>query len=146
MPAPSPSFSISQLANEFGISTRTIRFYEEKGYIKPARDGQRRIYSAADRARIKLILRGKRIGLSLAESMEIIEMYNPGDSDAAQLASLLRRIAERREALLQQRQDLEATLVALDEIEALCRTPRRQTRAARAQQSEPTPQAREQTA
>ena len=113
-------FTISELASEFGISTRTIRFYEEKGFISPRRDGQRRIYSPADRTRIRLILRGKRIGLTLAESMEIIELYNPGNGDAAQMESLRARIVERREALLQQRQDLDATLAALDEVESLC--------------------------
>ena len=122
------TFSISELAAEFGVSTRTIRFYEEKGYIHPRRDGQRRIYSASDRARIRLILRGKRIGLSLAESVEIIDMYDPGGSDAGQLEALLGRIAEQRAALEQQRRDLDATLAALDEVEALCRSARADTR------------------
>ena len=67
------SYSISELAREFGITTRTIRFYEEKGYIHPRREGRQRRYTPADRVRIKLILRGKRIGLSLAESVEIID-------------------------------------------------------------------------
>lgn len=116
------NFSISALAKEFEISTRTIRFYEEKGYICPQRDGQRRLYSAGDRARIRLILRGKRIGLSLAESIEIIDMYKPGDNDATQMESLLNRISERRKALLQQQRDLEATLQALDEVENLCKS------------------------
>jgi DNA-binding transcriptional MerR regulator len=128
MTAAQKTFSISELAREFAISTRTIRFYEEKGFIQPRREGQRRIYSAADRARIRLILRGKRIGLTLAESMEIINMYNPGESDAAQLDSLLARIAERRAALEQQRRDLEDMLGALDEVESLCRKARRNNR------------------
>ncbi|MFK7828899.1 MAG: MerR family DNA-binding transcriptional regulator [Congregibacter sp.] len=144
----SPTFSISELASEFGISTRTVRFYEEKGFISPRRDGQRRIYSATDRARVRLILRGKRIGLSLAESIEIIEMYNAGDNDAAQMESLLLRISERRAALLQQRKDLEATLAALDEVESLCRSARRETQgkaqAKTQRRTRPTPQAREQ--
>ena len=127
MAANQTQFSISELAREFDISTRTIRFYEEKGFIKPSREGQRRIYSTADRARIRLILRGKRIGLSLAESMEIINMYNPGESDAAQLDSLLERIAERRAALERQRQDLDDMLGALDEVEGLCRKARGKT-------------------
>jgi DNA-binding transcriptional MerR regulator len=115
------SYSISELAREFGITTRTIRFYEEKGYIHPHRDGQQRRYTAADRVRIKLILRGKRIGLSLAESVEIIDMYEPGASNAAQLASLIERIAERRTRLLRKRADLDAMLESLDEVEGLCR-------------------------
>ena len=123
-------YSISELAREFDISTRTIRFYEERGYIQPERHGQKRIYSAADRARIRLILRGKRIGLSLAESMEIIDMYDSQGSDAAQLDSLLERIAQRRAALQQQQRDLDAMLGALDEVEALCRSARNRTRTA----------------
>lgn len=115
------TWTISDLATEFAVSTRTIRFYEEKGFIQPRRDGQRRIYSASDRTRIRLILRGKRIGMSLTECMEIIDMYRPGDSDEAQLDSLLSRVRERRESLEQQRRDLDETLRALDEIENLCR-------------------------
>lgn len=121
MNAPAKYFSISELANEFAISTRTIRFYEEKGLIHPQRRGQRRIYTTADRARIKLILRGKRIGLSLAESVEIIDMYAHEGNDAAQLRSLLARIAARREALEQQRRDLDAMLAALEDVETVCR-------------------------
>ena len=115
------TWSISELAREFDISTRTIRFYEEKGYIHPRRAGQRRIYSAADRTRIRLILRGKRIGMSLAECMEIIDMYNPGENSAPQLDALIARVAERRQSLEQQRADLDATLQALNEIEDSCR-------------------------
>lgn len=115
------TWTISELATEFDVSTRTIRFYEEKGFIRPRRDGQRRIYSASDRTRIRLILRGKRIGMSLAECMEIIDMYRPGDSDESQLDSLLSRVRERRESLEQQRRDLDETLRALKEIENLCR-------------------------
>lgn len=128
MPQLKQTFGISELAREFNISTRTIRFYEERGFIKPLRDGQRRIYSSSDRARIRLILRGKRIGLSLAESVEIIDMYHHGESDAAQLDSLLSRIDEQRSALLQQRQDLEEMLGALDEVESLCKSARREQR------------------
>jgi len=115
------SYSISALAREFGITTRTIRFYEEKGYIHPRREGGQRRYTAADRVRIKLILRGKRIGLSLAESVEIIDLYEPGANNAAQLASLIERIAERRAQLTRQRDDLDAMLASLDEVETLCR-------------------------
>ena len=93
------TWTISDLATEFAVSTRTIRFYEEKGFIQPRRDGQRRIYSASDRTRIRLILRGKRIGMSLAECMEIIDMYRPGDSDEAKKTLLLRRHSTYRAAL-----------------------------------------------
>ena len=115
------SYSISALAREFGITTRTIRFYEEKGYIHPRREGGQRRYTPADRVRIMLILRGKRIGLTLAESVEIIDMYEPGASNAAQLASLIERIGERRARLTRQRADLDALLASLDEVETLCR-------------------------
>jgi len=118
------TYTISELAAEFDVSTRTIRFYEEKGFIEPERDGTRRIYSAADRARIRLILRGKRIGLTLAESVEIIDMYDTEGNNAEQLDVLLERIEDRRNALLQQRRDLDQTLKALDEVEVLCRTAR----------------------
>lgn len=122
------TYTISELAAEFDVSTRTIRFYEEKGFISPARDGTRRIYSAADRARIRLILRGKRIGLTLAESVEIIDMYDTEGNNAEQLDALLERIGARREALLQQRRDLDQTLRALDEVEVLCRNARADAR------------------
>lgn len=115
-------YSITELAKEFDVSTRTIRFYEEKGYINPQRDGQKRIYSAADRTRIRLILRGKRIGMTLAECMEIIDMYASDADNQAQLNTLLERVSERRRALRQQQRDLDATLRALDDVEALCRS------------------------
>ncbi|MEO0436007.1 MAG: MerR family DNA-binding transcriptional regulator [Pseudomonadota bacterium] len=118
------SYTISELAREFDVSTRTIRFYEEKGFLSPQRQGQQRIYAPSDRARIRLLLRGKRIGLSLAESMEIIEMYQSSGGDTAQLDALLIRIDERRLALKQQQKDLVAMLKALDEVEALCRQAR----------------------
>lgn len=124
MASQAKTYSISELAREFGISTRTIRFYEERGFIVPDREGQRRIYSAGDRTRIRLILRGKRIGLSLAESVEIIDMYNPGESDSGQLDSLLARVRKQRAALTEQRRDLDDMLRALDEVETLCRSAR----------------------
>lgn len=116
------TYSISDLAREFGITTRTIRFYEERGYITPRRIGQQRHYTSADRVRIRLILRGRRIGLSLAESVEIIDMYDPGGNNAAQLQALIERIAQRREQMMQQRADLDAMLDSLSEVDALCRS------------------------
>ena len=114
------TYSISELAEEFGVTTRTIRFYEEKGLVHPQRAGQRRIFSPADRVRIKLILRGKRIGMSLAECVEIIDMYDPEHNSRDQLHSLLRRVQERREHLEQQRRDIEDMLAGLDEVQSLC--------------------------
>jgi len=113
-------YSISELAEEFGVTTRTIRFYEEKGLIAPRREGQRRIYSPADRVRIKLILRGKRIGMSLAECVEIIDMYDPEHNNRDQLHSLIQRVQQRRERLEQQRQDIDDMLSGLDDVRSEC--------------------------
>lgn len=102
------------------MTTRTIRFYEEKGLISPLRDGQKRLYSNADRVRIKLILRGKRIGMTLQESVEFIDMYDPKRNNNEQLRSLVENIKVRRERLLQQRNDIEEMLTGLDEVQDLC--------------------------
>ena len=114
------TYSISDLAQEFGVTTRTIRFYEEKGLVTPTRDGRKRVFSPADRVRIKLILRGKRIGLSLAECVEVIDMYDPEHDNREQLHALVDKVKARREVFLQQKRDLEAMLAALDEVQALC--------------------------
>jgi DNA-binding transcriptional MerR regulator len=99
-------FTISQLAEEFGITTRAIRFYEEKGLIKPRRNGQQRHYSAADRVRLKLILRGKRLGFTLDESRDLIDMYDPGQGNVEQLQVLLGKIADREASLQRQLRDI----------------------------------------
>jgi DNA-binding transcriptional MerR regulator len=114
------TYTISQLAEEFGITTRTMRFYEEKGLIKPQREGLKRLYSAADRVRIKLILRGKRIGMSLAESAQVIDMYDPKHNNADQLNSLLNTVRSQRELLQQQKSDIDEMLTSLAEVEGLC--------------------------
>ncbi len=127
-------YSISELADEFSVTTRTIRFYEEKGLLAPLRSGQRRVFTSKDRTRLRLILRGKRLGLSLDESLEIIELYDSRAGSRRQLEVLLQRIDERRAALKQQRDDLDATLAALDETECRARdtlnnlSPRKATR------------------
>ena len=115
------TYTISELATEFGVTTRTIRFYEEKGLVTPVREGQKRLFSPADRVRIKLILRGKRIGMTLEECVEVIDMYDPEHNNNEQLKALLEKIEARRTRFLQQRQDLDAMLKGLDEIEALCK-------------------------
>ncbi len=112
--------TISELAKEFGITTRTIRFYEEKGLIQPLRDGRKRLYSNADRVRIKLILRGKRIGMTLQECVDFIDMYDPEHNNAEQLHSLIDNVKSRRERLLQQKRDIDAMLAGLDEVQGLC--------------------------
>lgn len=114
------TYSISELAEEFGVTTRTIRFYEEKGLIHPRREGQKRLYTPADRVRIKLILRGKRIGMSLQESVELIDMYDPEHNNRDQLHSLIGTVQEKRARLLRQKRDIEDMLAGLDEVHALC--------------------------
>ena len=114
------SYTISELAKEFGITTRTIRFYEEKGLISPRRDGQKRLYSNADRVRIKLILRGRRIGMTLRECVDFIDMYDPAHNNTDQLNSLIEDVKQRRAQLLQRRKDIEDMLAGLDEVQGLC--------------------------
>ena len=118
---PDKTYTISDLAKEFGVTTRTIRFYEEKGMISPLRDGQRRLYSSADRVRIKLILRGKRIGMTLQECVDVIDMYDPEHNNAEQLHSLINKVKERREQMLQQKRDIDDMLTGLDEVQSLCK-------------------------
>ena len=117
----STTYSISELAGEFAVTPRTLRFYEEKGLLSPRRRGQTRLYSAADRTRLKLVLRGKRLGLSLEESAEIIGMYDPLSDNRAQLEKLLAAICKRREELRTQLRDLQTLLRDLDESEARTR-------------------------
>lgn len=114
------TYSISDLASEFGVTTRTIRFYEEKGLVNPLRQGQKRLYSGADRVRIKLILRGKRIGMTLQECVDFIDMYDPEHNNAEQLQALIEDVKGRRERLLQQRKDIDDMLAGLDEVRGLC--------------------------
>jgi DNA-binding transcriptional MerR regulator len=115
------TFSISDLADEFDVTTRTIRFYEEKGLLSPRREGTRRIYSPADRTRLRLILRGKRLGLSLDESAEIIRLYGSPGNNRRQLELLISKIRERREILRSQQRDLETMLKDLADAESKCR-------------------------
>ncbi|RLA58347.1 MAG: MerR family transcriptional regulator [Gammaproteobacteria bacterium] len=117
---PDKTYTISALAKEFGITTRTIRFYEEKSMISPMREGQKRLYSPADRARIKLILRGKRIGMTLQESVDVIDMYDPEHNNADQLYALINVVKQRRENLRQQKKDIDDMLAGLDEVQSLC--------------------------
>jgi DNA-binding transcriptional MerR regulator len=115
------TYSISDLAGEFDVTTRTIRFYEEKGLLKPRREGTRRIYGPADRTRLRLILRGKRLGLSLDESAEIIGLYGSPGNNRRQLELLIEKIGQRREVLQRQQRDLEAMLRELADAESKCR-------------------------
>ena len=115
------TFSIADLAREFDVTTRTIRFYEDQGLIAPERRGQTRVYRQRDRIRLKLILRGKRLGFSLKEIAEIIDLYDADKSEVRQLRHFLEKIDERRAALAQQREDIEAILTELDAVKTTCR-------------------------
>lgn len=115
------SYSISDLAREFDITTRTIRFYEDKGLLSPARRGQTRVYSPEDRVRLMLILRGKRLGFSLDESREIIDMYDPAHGNVEQLHRLLQYIEQKRAQLQQQLRDIHSLMDELDRAEARTR-------------------------
>jgi DNA-binding transcriptional MerR regulator len=110
-------FSISDLAREFDVTPRAIRFYEDQGLLAPRRDGQRRIYTSRDRTRLKLTLRGKRLGLSLSEIRELIDMYEPGRDERPQLERFLAVLETHKASLLQQRTDIEAQLSELQTFE-----------------------------
>ena len=103
-------FSIGELATEFDVTPRAIRFYEDHGLLAPKRAGQRRIYSPRDRTRLKLTLRGKRLGLTLSEIRELIDMYEPGRDARPQLERFLAVLESHKAGLLQQRADIEAQL------------------------------------
>lgn len=113
------SYSITQLSREFGITPRTLRFYETHGILMPKRQGTTRIYSERDRVRLTLALRGRRVGLSLEEIRQIIDMYDPSQpDDPRQTVFLLEKLREHRRELINRINDINETLKAMDEIEA----------------------------
>ena len=114
------TFSISDLASEFSITTRTIRFYEEKGYLNPKREGTRRVYSSPDRTSLRLILRGKRLGLTLDETAELIKMYGSPSGNRNQLKNFIVRIGEKRTELERKKTDLEVMMNDLQSVEDKC--------------------------
>lgn len=115
------TYSISELGKEFGITTRAIRHYEDKELLSPTRQGGRRIYSRADRTRLKLLLRGKRLGWPLEEIKSVLNMYDAGSrGELEQLQYTSNKIDQRREQLLQQKHDIEAALADLDRIQERC--------------------------
>ena len=115
------TFAISDLAREFGITPRPIRFWEDQGILSPAREGSKRIFARRDRARLKMALRGKRLGLSLAEIKDLIGMYESTEDETPQLLECLRVMEKRRAALEQQREeDIEAMLAEISQFEHLC--------------------------
>ena len=118
---PQPTFTITELAAEFDITPRAIRFYEEAGLLEPARRGRNRVYSPRDRTRLKLTLRGKRLGLALQEIKQLVDMYDSQASAAPQLRAFLATLARHREQLEQQRDDIEITLAEIQQHESRCR-------------------------
>ena len=121
MSQPAATFAISDLAREFGITPRTIRFWEDQGILAPQREGSKRVFTRRDRARLKMALRGKRLGLSLAEIKDLIGMYASTEDETPQLLECLRVMEKRRAALEQQREDIEAMLTEIGQFETLCR-------------------------
>ncbi|MBM95627.1 MAG: MerR family transcriptional regulator [Oceanospirillaceae bacterium] len=116
------TYSISELSREFDVTTRSIRFYEDQNLLFPSRRGQTRVYSSQDRVRLKLILRGKRLGFSLAETRELFELWDETASGSEkQLNLLLVKIAEKRAELEQQLNDIAMIQLELDSAEARCR-------------------------
>lgn len=109
------SWSISQLAREFGVTARALRFYEDKDLLHPARDGMNRIFSSRDRARLQLILRGKRVGFTLEEIREILDLYDLHDGQQAQLRLSLVKFRERVQILERQREDIAGAIENLHE-------------------------------
>ena len=115
------TFTIGELAKEFDITPRSIRFYEEQGLITPSRTGQNRIYNNKDRVRLKLILRGKRLGFSLAEVNNLFELYDTNPDSAIQLETMLSMTEQKRAVLRQQLEDIQMLMGELDEVEERCR-------------------------
>lgn len=116
------TFSISDLAGEFDITTRTIRFYEDQGLLSPARRGQTRVYSRQDRVRLKLILRGKRLGFSLSETRDLFELWDKTEiGSEKQLLLMLEKITEKRINLEQQLSDIIIVQQELENAELRCR-------------------------
>ncbi len=115
------TFTITELAAEFDITPRAIRFYEEAGLLEPGRKGRNRVYTPRDRTRLKLTLRGKRLGLPLQEIKELVDMYDSQSSAAPQLRAFLATLARHRQQLEQQRDDIEVTLAEIRQHEKRCR-------------------------
>jgi DNA-binding transcriptional MerR regulator len=114
------TWTITELAEEFGVTLRTIRFYEEHGLLNPERRGRQRIFHNRDRVRLALVLRGKRLGFPLDEIKRIVGMYDAEPGEVGQLQYLLDQISVRRDELEQRRKDIEETLAELDDLERRC--------------------------
>ena len=116
----SDTYGIAELAREFAVTTRTIRFYEDKGLLAPLRKGQRRIYAPRDRVRLRLIMRGKRLGFSLEEIRELIDLYDVDPTEVTQLRHFLEKIREHKAVLTRRQSDIDETLNEMERIEAQC--------------------------
>lgn len=114
------TFSIGELAREFDITIRSIRFYEDQGLITPERKGQTRVYSRRDRVRLKLILRGKRLGFTLAETGRLFELYDNDKSSTSQLIQIKELISDKQSALKQQLNDIEVVMLELSALKKRC--------------------------
>jgi DNA-binding transcriptional MerR regulator len=121
MSAAPPTHTITELAAEFDITPRAIRFYEDMGLLAPRRVGRSRVYSPRDRTRLKLTLRGKRLGLSLLEIKQLVDMYESPADTAPQLTAFMAVLAAHRRQLEQQREDIEIALAEIAQHEARCR-------------------------
>ena len=129
------SYTIGELAKVFEVTPRTIRFYEQEGLLTPERRGRNRVYHEKDRVRLKLTLRGKRLGFSLAEIREVVQLYDRApDGDERQLQRLLDILAEKRLAMQQQLEDIRVLQQELDDVETRCRESLQALRAARGKQ------------
>ncbi|MGL5177783.1 MAG: MerR family transcriptional regulator [Aeromonas veronii] len=120
LPGTEITYSISELAHEFDVTPRTIRYYEDEGLLTPQREGQTRIYSHRDKIRLKLTLRGKRLGFSLAEIRELFDMYDTDKSSKTQLHSMIQLIEAKRGALRQQLEDIQMVMAELEAAEQRC--------------------------
>lgn len=120
LPGKELTYSISELAHEFDVTPRTIRYYEDEGLLTPLREGQTRIYSHRDKIRLKLTLRGKRLGFSLAEIRELFDMYDTDKSSKTQLHSMIQLIEAKRGALRQQLEDIQMVMAELEAAEQRC--------------------------
>ncbi|MFQ2043075.1 MerR family DNA-binding transcriptional regulator [Aeromonas sp. s11] len=120
LPGKEITYSISELAHEFDVTPRTIRYYEDEGLLTPQREGQTRIYSHRDKIRLKLTLRGKRLGFSLAEIRELFDMYDTDKSSKTQLHSMIQLIEAKRGVLRQQLEDIQMVMAELEAAEQRC--------------------------
>jgi len=114
-------YTIGDLSREFQVTTRALRFYEDQGLLKPRREGLNRIYSARDRVHLKMILRGKRLGFSLRETGELLDLYDAPNGELSQLRRFLSKVEEHRRDLRRQRDDVDQVLDEMDALEQQCR-------------------------